>query len=71
MSPFPPQDVAVVRELARRAYDLARSEEMESRRRRWRDVNGLRRPDRAQLDLGPHGCGVHRCHRFAEWGRLG
>lgn len=49
MSQFPPEDVSVVRDLARRAYELACSEEMETRRRRWRDVNGLRRPDRAPV----------------------
>lgn len=49
MSEFPHRDLAVVRDLARRTYDLAVSEEMEVRRRRWREVNGLRRPDRAPV----------------------
>ena len=31
----------------------------------------LRRPDGAELDLRPHGDGVHRCYRLAEWGRFG
>ena len=35
-----------VRDLARRVAELAASPEYEQRRRRWRDVNGLRRPDK-------------------------
>jgi hypothetical protein len=45
-----------VRELARRLAELAASGEYETRRRRWRDVNGLRRPDRAPVWLRPAGC---------------
>ena len=49
MPSYPASDLAVIRDLARRAYDLAVSEEMETRRRRWQAVNGLRRPDRAPV----------------------
>ncbi len=49
MSDITHHDLAVVRDLARRTYDLALSDEMEVRRRRWRDVNGLRLPDRAPV----------------------
>jgi len=45
-----------VRELARRLAELAASEEYETRRRRWRDVNGLRKPDRAPVWARPAGC---------------
>jgi len=46
---FPADDVRIVRELAARVMELAQSEEYERRRRRWRDVNELRRPDRAPV----------------------
>jgi hypothetical protein len=49
MPDYPASDLAVIRDLAGRAYDLALSEEMETRRERWRAVNGLRRPDRAPV----------------------
>jgi len=45
-----------VRELAGRLAELAGSEEYERRRRRWRDVNGLRKPDRAPVWCRPAGC---------------
>ena len=48
-----PQDLALVRELAAQVAELAHSEEYERRRRRWRDVNGLRRPDRAPVWCRP------------------
>ena len=51
----PPGDVAVVRDLARRCMELASSEEYEARRRRWRDVNERRRPDRAPVWCRPAG----------------
>lgn len=51
----PPGDVAVVRDLARRCMDLASSEDYEDRRRRWRDVNERRRPDRAPVWCRPAG----------------
>lgn len=53
--PFPAKEVALVRELARRVMELACSEEYEVRRKRWRDVNGLRRPDRAPVWCRPAG----------------
>lgn len=45
-----------LRGLARQVADLAASDEYEARRRRWRDVNGLRRPDRAPVWCRPAGC---------------
>jgi hypothetical protein len=45
-----------VRELAGRAAELANSGEYAARRKRWRDVNGLRRPDRAPVWAKPIGC---------------
>jgi hypothetical protein len=52
---FPAQDVATVRDLARRAAALASSDTYEARRRRWRDVNERRRPDRAPVWCRPAG----------------
>ena len=49
MPQYPASDLTIVRDLAKRAYDLALSEEMETRRKRWREVNSLRRPDRAPV----------------------
>ncbi|MFW5868749.1 MAG: hypothetical protein ACOCX2_13080, partial [Armatimonadota bacterium] len=46
---FADSDLRIVRDLARRVMDLAQSEEYERRRRRWRDVNELRTPDRAPV----------------------
>ena len=46
---FPADDVRIVRDLAARVMERAQSEEYERRRRRWRDVNELRRPDRAPV----------------------
>ena len=46
----------LVRDLGRRVYALASSEEYETRRRRWRDVNGLRRADRPPVYCRPVGC---------------
>ncbi len=48
-SSFPERDLIIVRDLARQVMELAQSEEYERRRRRWRDVNELRRPDRAPV----------------------
>lgn len=45
-----------VRELGRQAHELAVSPEYEARRRRWRDVNALRRPDRSPVWCKPIGC---------------
>jgi hypothetical protein len=52
---FPAKDVATVRDLARRVMELALSEQYEVRRRRWRDVNARRRPDRAPVWCRPAG----------------
>ncbi|HOF88566.1 MAG TPA: hypothetical protein PLZ36_10750 [Armatimonadota bacterium] len=46
----------LVRELARTIAELAASPENAARIRRWRDVNGLRRPDRAPVYCRPVGC---------------
>ena len=53
---FPAQDVQIVRRLAARVVELARSDEYEKRRRRWRDANCRRRPDRAPVWCRPAGC---------------
>ena len=53
MTAVGPQDLAVVRGLAERVAELAHSDEYERRRRRWRDVNGLRRADRAPVWCRP------------------
>ena len=42
-------DTALVRELASRIMAYATSVACEARRQRWRDVNELRRPDRAPV----------------------
>lgn len=44
-----------VRELARQVAELAASPQMETIRRRWRDVNALRKPDRAPVWCRPAG----------------
>ena len=49
------KDRAAVRDLARRVAELAASDEYEARRKRWRDVNGLRKPDRAPVWCRPAG----------------
>ena len=46
----------IVRELGRKVQALALSDEYEARRRRWRDVNALRKPDRAPVWCKPIGC---------------
>jgi len=45
-----------VRGLAMRVAELARSSEYEARRKRWRDVNALRKPDRSPVYCRPIGC---------------
>jgi hypothetical protein len=50
------QQREIVRDLARRVAELAASEEVAARRRRWCDVNALRRPDRAPVWCRPAGC---------------
>ena len=49
------QDREIVRNLAQRVAELAASDEYEVRRKRWRDVNGLRKPDRAPVWCRPAG----------------
>jgi hypothetical protein len=49
------KDRDLVRELAREAMELAESPEYEARRRRWCDVNALRKPDRAPVWCRPAG----------------
>ena len=51
-----PQQQALIRDLAQRCHALAIGPEYEARRRRWRDVNALRRPDRAPVWCKPVGC---------------
>jgi len=53
MPAFPAQDIRIARNLARQCTELALSDEYEARRRRWRDVNELRRPDRAPVWCRP------------------
>ncbi len=48
-------DKAIIRDLARQVMALAESEEYERRRQRWRDVNELRKPDRAPVWCRPAG----------------
>jgi hypothetical protein len=50
---LPPADIAVVRSLATRCMELAASDVYEARRRRWRDVNERRKPDRAPVWCRP------------------
>ena len=45
----PKRDLTIVRDLATQVMELAQSEEYKRRRRRWRDVNELRKPDRAPV----------------------
>lgn len=48
-------DREYVRELGRRVHEAAVSERMAQIRRRWRDTNSLRRPDRAPVWCRPYG----------------
>jgi hypothetical protein len=47
---------AYIRELARHVAELAASPDNQATIRRWHDVNGLRRPDRAPVYCRPVGC---------------
>ena len=47
--PAPRSEISLVRDLASRVMEYACSELCETRRQRWRDVNELRRPDRAPV----------------------
>ena len=49
------QDRDTVRELARQVAELAQSDEYEERRKRWRDANALRKPDRSPVWCRPVG----------------
>ncbi|HGE71012.1 TPA: hypothetical protein ENX78_09265 [Candidatus Poribacteria bacterium] len=49
------KDRETVLELARKVVELAKSDEYEARRKRWRDVNGLRKPDRFPVYCRPVG----------------
>jgi len=49
------RDQDIVRELARQVVELASSDEYEARRKRWRDVNALRKPDRFPVWCKPVG----------------
>lgn len=52
---YPQKDVERVRSMARQIMEYATSEELETRRRRWRDVNSRRKPDRAPVWCGMAG----------------
>ena len=47
------RDLTIVRDLARQCVELASSDDYEARRQRWRDVNELRKPDRAPVWCRP------------------
>ena len=49
-----------VRALARQVVELAKSDEYEARRKRWRDINALRKPDRTPV----------YCRPVGAWGEL-
>lgn len=55
MSTIPTNELNIVRDLAKQVAELAQSEEYEKRRKRWRDVNELRTPDRAPVWCRPAG----------------
>jgi hypothetical protein len=49
------KDRETVLSLARQVVELAKSDEYEARRKRWRDINGLRKPDRFPVYCRPVG----------------
>lgn len=49
------KDRETVLALARQVVELAKSDEYEARRKRWRDINGLRKPDRFPVYCRPVG----------------
>ena len=55
MSAIDPKERDLVRMLARRVAEIAASRENENVKRRWRDVNALRKPDRAPVYCRPVG----------------
>jgi hypothetical protein len=50
------KDRDIVRKLARKIVELASSDEYTAIRKRWQDVNGLRKPDRFPVYCRPVGC---------------
>ncbi len=52
---FPKKDVEIIRALAGKMMEHARSDEFARRRQRWRDVNSRRKPDRAPVWCGMAG----------------
>ena len=54
--PMPREERDLVRELAQQVAEIAAGAANEAIRRRWRDVNALRRPDRAPVWCRPVGC---------------
>ena len=50
------RDQEIIRGLAEKVVELASSDEYEARRKRWRDVNALRKPDRFPVWCRPVGC---------------
>jgi len=58
------KDIDIVRGLADRIMELATSDEYERRRQRWRDVNALRRPDRAPVWCRPADAGRKYCRKI-------
>jgi len=50
---MPTDERNLIRDLATQYRELAESDEHETRRKRWRDVLGLRKPDRAPVWLRP------------------
>ena len=55
MSSSSRKDIDIARGLAGQIMELATSDEYERRRQRWRDVNALRKPDRAPVWCRPAG----------------
>jgi len=56
MECIPSADRSLIRALAGRVAEIAAEPRMEAVRQRWRDVNALRRPDRAPVWCRPVGC---------------
>ncbi len=55
-TPFPENEITHLRQMGEQVARIARSERMAVIRRRWRDVNELRIPDRAPVWCKPIGC---------------
>ncbi len=53
---FVGKEAALVRELARKVAEIAAEPRMELIKKRWKDVNSLRKPDRAPVWCRPVGC---------------